>query len=126
MRAFHPQREHSALYGISADSIATFCKVHVTTARRWKRGEDPSFAAIRWIELKSTGNLGLVDPAWDNWILRDGKLISPEQVAVSTGDIRALPFQRSLIAHNQAEQRLTRQADWISGRWEPAKQLEAG
>ena len=126
MRAFHPRREHSALYGVSADSIAIWCRVHITTARRWKRGEDPPFAAIRWTELKSTGNLGLVDPLWDGWALREGMLVSPEQVSVSTGEIRSLPFLRTLIAHYQAEQRLTRQSDWVSGRWEPAKQLEAG
>ena len=126
MRAFHPGHEHSALFGVNTDAIASFCRVHITTARRWKRGEDPPFTAIRWIELMSTRNLGLVDPAWDGWTLRDGALISPEQVSVSTGEIRALPFLRTLIAHYQTEQRLTRQADWVSGRWEPAKQLEAG
>ena len=126
MRAFRPRHEHVALYGVSSNSIATWCRVHMTTARRWKRGEDPPFAANRWIELKNTCDLGLVDPAWDGWRLRDGMLISPEQNSSSTGDIRAMPFLRTLIAHYQAEQQLARQADWVSGRWEPAKQLEAG
>jgi len=35
-----------ALYGISAEVIAELCGVHITTARRWKRGEEPTFAAF--------------------------------------------------------------------------------
>lgn len=123
MRAFRPRREHGALYGITAERIAEFVKVHVTTARRWKRGEEPPYAALQLIELLSTGNLGVINPAWDGWILKGQVLIAPHGEVFSRGDILSLNFVRQQVAHLQSELRCPRQADWLSEKWEEAKEV---
>ena len=120
MRTFRPGMGHAVLYGISAKEIADWCGVTTRTARRWKRGEDPPQAAIEVIELRSTGNLGVVDQDWRGWKIREGKLISPDGIEFTSGDVLSLTFLRQLIAHYQSEQRVPRQSDWISERWEPA------
>jgi hypothetical protein len=123
VRAFQPHTEHHALYGISAETIADWCKVHVTTARRWKRGEEPPFAALQLIELLSTGNLGIINPAWDGWILKGNSLVAPHGEIFSRGDILSLTFVRQQVAHLMSESRLPRQADWINGRYEVAREI---
>ena len=126
MRAFQPRIEHPALYGITAETIAGWCGCHVTTARRWKRGEEPPHAAIQLIELLSTGNLGVINPAWDGWVLKGKDLIAPHGEVFSRGDILSLRFLAQQVAHLQSEARLPRQIDWINGRWEVAREVVAG
>jgi hypothetical protein len=60
MRLFKPGGIE-ALNGISAERIAEICRVHITTARRWKRGEEPPFTALELIQLHEGGELGVVD-----------------------------------------------------------------
>lgn len=50
-------------------------------------------------------DLGCFDPAWHGWLLRDGKLISPEGWEVTTGDVLSLPLLRAQIATYQAKER---------------------
>jgi uncharacterized protein DUF3653 len=69
---------------------------------RWKRGETrPPQTALMIL----SENLGCFDPAWRGWLLRNGKLISPEGWAVTTGDVLALPLLRAQIAGYQAKER---------------------
>lgn len=50
-------------------------------------------------------DLSCFDPAWEGWILRGGKLISPEGWEVTTGDVLSLPLLRAQIAGYQAKER---------------------
>ena len=125
MRAYCPGEEHPALHGIPAETIAELCRVHITTARRWKRGEEPPYTALKLIELLTTGNLGVIDLRWQGWRLHHGSLISPDGMDFSPGDIHAMTFLRQLIASYQSAQRLPRQADWVTERWEPSNELDA-
>ncbi len=124
MRAFQPPRGHPALYGIPADVIANWTQVHITTARRWKRGEEPPHAAVQMIELRATGELKVVDLAWHGWRLKDGALLSPNGDSFTPNEIMAGPYWRTLVRAYQAEQRLPRQADWVHGEWVPAAVAE--
>ena len=124
MRAFRPTKQHPFLYGIRADTIADWVGCHITTARRWKRGEYPPPAAIQIIGLRSSGNLGLVNPAWSGWCLKDDDLISPNGDKFAPDDIMAGPYWRTLVRAYQTEQRLPRQADWVQGTWVPAVACE--
>ena len=63
MRPIRPGRIEE-LDGISAETIAEWTGVHITTARRYKRGEVPPFATMELIRLRATGDLGVVDPIW--------------------------------------------------------------
>ncbi|HEY4749697.1 MAG TPA: DUF3653 domain-containing protein [Steroidobacteraceae bacterium] len=51
------------------------------------------------------GDLGSFDPEWRGWLLRNGKLISPEGWEVTTGDVLTLPLLRAQIAGYQAKER---------------------
>jgi hypothetical protein len=59
----------------SALRLTELCKVDIRTARRWKSGKTRMPDAARMIVA---GDLGCFDPAFRGWIIRDGKLISPE------------------------------------------------
>ncbi len=50
-------------------------------------------------------DLGCFDPAWRGWILRGGKLISPEGWEVTAGDVMSLPLLRAQIAGYQGRER---------------------
>jgi Phage protein len=90
------------LYGIPAETIAFLCKVNVRTARRWKKGERrmPETAG-----MILSGDLGCFDLAWRGWILRDGKLISPEGWELSPGDVLSISLMRAQIAAYRAKER---------------------
>lgn len=123
MRAIRPLGEQDALYAIAAETIAELVRVHVTTARRWKRYGDAPYAALRLIEILTTGQLELVDPKWSGWSLKDGKLISPTGTKFSSGEIQAIPFVQQLVASYQSDQRFIAQADWVDERWVPGHEL---
>jgi uncharacterized protein DUF3653 len=53
------------------------------------------------------GDLGCFDPEWRGWLLRRGRLISPEGWEVTTGDVLSLPLLRAQIATYQAKERQT-------------------
>jgi len=92
----------NACYGISGEEIARRCRVSIATARRWKRGDMriPDTAA-----MILSSDLGQLDPAWCGWVLRDGKLISPEGCDATPGDVLSLRLLRSQLAAYQAEKR---------------------
>jgi hypothetical protein len=127
VRAFQPRREHPALYGVSAERISKWCGCHLTTARRWRRGEEPPKSALILIELMNTGDLGLIDPAWSGWRLRGDKIYPPTAMkGFSAGDIMSITWLIQQVRHLQAELRLPRQSDWVSARWEVAREVEMG
>ena len=120
MRAYRPKEAHPALYAIKTEKIVQWTRCHESTARRWKRGEEPPYPATQIVELQSTGNLGMIDDEWDGWRLLDGLLIAPNGDEFAPGDIMATTWWRQLARTYQAEQRLPRQADWISETWAAA------
>lgn len=124
MRAIRPPSEQIALQDMSADLIAEICKVHVTTARRWKRYGDAPYAAEKLVELAKTRDLGLIDPKWSGWCLKSGKLVAPTGMEFSSGDVLAIPFVTQLVASYQSDQRYVSQADWIDERYVPGYELE--
>lgn len=123
MRRYTPGRD--PFYGVSAEAIAAAVDVHITTARRWKRGEEPPHAARIVIDLM-TGeqDLGVLFPEWRGWRIKEDKLYGPNDVGYAPGEILATDYWRTLIRHYQAEQRLPRQADWVDEVWQPAVELD--
>jgi hypothetical protein len=124
MRPYRPG-QLTDLYGIPAEWIAKVCGCHITTARRWKRGEEPPLAALTIIRLMSTGDLGWLDEAWRGWRIRDGQLFSPDDVPHTPGDVQGTFWYRQLVNHYQKLQRLPAQGDWIEGSWVPAREASA-
>lgn len=73
-----------ALHGVSAERIAEICRVHITTARSWKRGEKPPFTALELTQLRESGERRAVDLKWAGWRMAAGKLISNDRVSEFT------------------------------------------
>lgn len=90
------------LFGIPAEIVAAVCKVHIRTAARWKSGKTQMPETAR---MMIAGDLGCFDTAWRSWILRDGKLISPEGWEVDVGDVLSIPLMRAQISAYQAKER---------------------
>jgi hypothetical protein len=125
VRVFKPGGGIEALEGVTPEVIAEVCGCHISTARRWKRGEMPPLSALKIIRLYTSGELGEIDLKWRGWRLRDGQLVAPHGEQFGTGDVMSITFLRQLVASYQVDQRYERQADWISERWEPALPVEA-
>lgn len=80
-----PKRPPPKIY-FSAKEIATLCEVDVSTARRWLRG---AICPPKTAQMILSGDLGIFDPAWAGWIVRRGKLVSPENWISTPGEVRA-------------------------------------
>jgi hypothetical protein len=108
-------------YGVNAEQLANLTGVHITTARRWKRGEQPLPPPVaKLLSIVPTGELGGVDAAWRGWCLRGGELYAPDLAAdFKPGDVLAIPFVRAQLREHQREQRFPRQADAFSERFAP-------
>lgn len=93
-------KPHSVLYGLSISDIARICKVDSTTARRWKRGAIcPPYCAV----VMLAADLGGWDEAWRGWRLAGGKLVSPEGIEATPGEVRGIPFTLSALRTYQVE-----------------------
>jgi hypothetical protein len=113
-----------ALNDVTPEVIAEICRVHVTTARRWKKGEMPPFAALQLLKLFYDGEIGVVDLKWAGWRLRNGLLMSEDGTCFMPGEVRAIPWLRQQIESYQRDQRLPRQSDWVSEKWTEAPEQE--
>jgi hypothetical protein len=99
-----------SLSALSAKDIARVCRVDEATARRWRRRAScPPPAALILLELVYTADLGALDPDWAGWVLRRGKLCSPENWICTPGEIRALQLLNAQLSTYQSENRRLRQ-----------------
>lgn len=48
-------------------------------------------------------DLGIFDPRWAGWTVRDGELISPENWCMGASEIRTIPIMRMQIEAHRAE-----------------------
>lgn len=76
-------------HGLSSEQLAELTGVHVTTARRWMREKGAPAAICRALAVLRFGRLAALDPQWSGWIIRDGRLWSPENDDWSPGEVRA-------------------------------------
>lgn len=82
-----------------AKDLAQRFGVDITTARRWRRGHH----APRAVVLLVSGDLGVFDPIWEGWCVRDGILRSPEGFEATMSDVRSLPFVRLQVVTHRSE-----------------------
>lgn len=92
-------------YGLPAELLAQLTGVHIDTARRWKRRGRVPHPYTLLIHLRTSGDLGAIDPHWQGWRLVGGKLWTPEQQPLAPGDLRAIPYRSQLLA--ELERQLT-------------------
>ncbi|MEX2125806.1 MAG: DUF3653 domain-containing protein [Woeseia sp.] len=113
-----------ALNDITPEVIAEICRVHITTARRWKRGEEPPFTALQLLKLFNDRELGVVDLKWAHWRMKEGLLVSPDGQTFTPGDVMSIAWLRMQIQSYQRDQRFILQSDWIDQKWRPATEQE--
>lgn len=108
------------LWGVGARMLAERTGVSLATARRWKRAKRIPAAIARFIQVAIFGELGPISRAWSGWRMVKDELVSPEGWTFKPGELLALPLLRMQLAAYQAEQRVPRQADWLTERFSPA------
>ncbi len=69
------------------------------------------------IERFARDDLADLDPAWSGWVIRHGKLWSPEGWAFTPAQLYALPWLRQQVQVYQQQLWTHRQVDWIEGRY---------
>lgn len=90
------------IFGRSIKDIARTCRVSERTARRWKdRTRRPSEQELMILR----GDLGVFDPKWSGWAVRDGLLISPENWQFKVNDVLAGQLKDAQIRAYQQENR---------------------
>lgn len=107
-RKKHPVPDQkSVTYGIRAEEIALLCGVSLRTACRWKSGAVEMDTASK---LLLAGDLGCFAPEWSGWLIRHGKLVSPEDWSISVNDVLAVPLMAAQISAYQSENRQLKRA----------------
>lgn len=96
----------SPFYGLSAKYIARVCGVDLSTARRWRRGATyPPKTALMLL----SGDLGVLDSAWEGWRLYRGVLISPEGWRATPGDVLSIQLTQAQLSAYRDENRLLKE-----------------
>lgn len=65
--------------GITCKQVAALCGVKEATVRQWEAGgKSPPRAIVLPLLHLSGGQLGVLDPAWKDWVVRAGTLWAPD------------------------------------------------
>jgi len=87
------------LFQIPISVLVRICEVDITTARRWRRGSNlPPPYVLGYVNAKTQGDMGFLDPAWGGWLLRQGHLWSPEGWRISMSDVLACRLHEAQLA----------------------------
>jgi hypothetical protein len=70
------------------------------------------------------GDLGVIDPKWAGWSVRNGMLCGPDTYTFRPGEVLAIPFVREQLKNYSAKATAAKdaltwktQADWIENRY---------
>jgi transcriptional regulator with XRE-family HTH domain len=112
------------LYGKSAEQLASVLGVSLATAQRWKRNRKLPRMARRAIRALMEGDLGIIDPAWRGWSVRNGLLCGPDTYTFRPGEVLAIPFVREQLKNYSAKATAAKnaltwktQADFIENKY---------
>jgi hypothetical protein len=97
------QRSMSLLDDLSNNELVKLTGAHITSVRRWRRLKAMPVHVSRLLEFVALNKLdGL---GWVGWKLKNGKLISPDGLEVSPGEVQAIQLRQQQLAHYQANER---------------------
>jgi|GEM_PF-2763508 len=99
-------RDARIFSGLSRDQVASLLGVSLRTVGHWETGKArANYAAYRLLRVYRHGEL--VDPCWSGFIVRDGKLRTPEGHAFGPGDVRwlSLLVRRASLARELLRER---------------------
>ena len=111
------------LFGHSIKEMARICRVSERTVRRWKdRTRRPTEQQLMLLRA----DLGVFDPKWSGWSVRNGLLISPENWRFNVNDVLAAQLKDAQIrAYQQENRELKRDlADALAQGYEEQPQAE--
>jgi hypothetical protein len=92
------------LDSVGRSEMCRLCGVHRTTLSRWLDGTSTvPLSVLNLLRIVSSGRLPTMGKEWDGWTFQAGDLFTPANVAVSPGEILAMPFRRALL-RDQAKQ----------------------
>jgi hypothetical protein len=92
------ERPDADPYGHSAAWLARVCQVDASTARKWKRAGRIPPRYLPLLTLADGADLGALASPWRGWKLLGDRLVSPEGVKFSPGEVRAIPYRQALVA----------------------------
>jgi uncharacterized protein DUF3653 len=97
------------LYGLTARMIAELTGVSLKTAQRWKhQGFAPAIAA-QLIEIRAQADLGALERSWAGFRIAPGLICTPENIKLTPGDLRAIPYRAQQIREYEREMQRPRQ-----------------
>lgn len=94
---------------IPSELLARLSGVSICTARRWRRRQRAPAAVVALLQIRYSGMLGLVSPAWHEWTLREGKLGNKDGHEYSPGEVWAIPILHQQVAVLEATVRQLQQ-----------------
>jgi hypothetical protein len=87
----------------SPELLSQALGISIRQARRYKAaGRLPFAYAVVWAVL-AEGDLGVIDPAFAGWTIRDGQVYAPEGYGFRPGELRAIPLRNQQLAHLERE-----------------------
>jgi hypothetical protein len=85
------------IVGYSAHALMNLTGSPLASTRRWKHPKRAPNTKQRLLALALEGNLGAIDQSWHGFVIRGGKIWTPEDMYVTPGDIRAIPCRLALV-----------------------------
>jgi Phage protein len=94
----------SLLDELSNEELAKLTGAHITSVRRWRRRGSLPKPISKLLEFVAQNRLD--HWGWKGWVFQDGKLTSPDGLAVTSGEVQAIQLHQQQLAHYQAQDRL--------------------
>ncbi len=89
---------------LSNEELAKLTGVHITSVRRRRRRGSLPQPIRKLLEFVAQNRLD--HWGWKGWFFQDGKLTSPDGLAVTSGEVQAMQLRQQQLAHYQAQERL--------------------
>jgi Phage protein len=94
----------SLLDELSNEELTRLTGAHITSVRRWRRHGSLPKPISKLLEFVAQNRLD--HWGWKGWVFHDGKLTSPDGLAVTSGEVQAIQLRQQQLAHYLAQERL--------------------
>ena len=92
---FHVSADKSSMSLLdehSNEELARLTGVHITSLRRWRRRGSLPKPICKLLEFVAQNRLD--HWGWKGWFFQDGKLTSPDGLAVTSGEVQAIQLRQ--------------------------------
>jgi Phage protein len=91
---------------LPAEHLAALTYASLPTVRRWKRRGRAPRLVVEFLKMLESGPLGMASRAWDGWIIRRDKLVSPDGWEFEPGEVKSIPLRRQQLSEYERQERL--------------------